>query len=184
MAVRGCSGDRCRGVERAATGTIGTVSSLLTLTADLPEVTYAPGEVVIEQGTRTGGIWILVSGAVDVRRGDQHISTVDHAGACFGDISILLDQPHGATVVAAGTTVMRHAVDGAALFDQEAGFARFVAGSLARRLDALTIYLADLQRQYGTAPGLSMVADVLRHISQQPVEGARPVSSRDPDPGF
>jgi CRP-like cAMP-binding protein len=165
-------------------GTIRAVSTLLALTADLPEVSYAPGDVVIEQGTRTGSIWILVSGAVDVRRGDQHISTVDTAGASFGDISILLDQPHGAGVVAARPTVMRHAADGAALFDQHAGFARLVAASLARRLDSLTIYLADLQRQYGTAPGLSMVADVLRHISQQSGDDVRPVSSREPDPEF
>lgn len=172
------------GGRPSGTGTIAGVSTLLALTSDLPEVTYAPGDVVIEQGTRTGAIWVLVSGSVDVRRGDQHISVVDTVGASFGDISILLDQPHGASVIAVTPTVMRHAVDGAAMFDQHPGFARLVAGSLARRLDALTIYLADLQRQYGTAPGLSMVADVLRHISQQPVEDARPVSTRDPDPEF
>lgn len=160
------------------------MATLLSLTDDLPEVTYAPGEVVIEQGSTTGSIWILVSGAVEVRRGDQRISTVDTPGASFGDISILLGQPHGAWVVAEVPTVMRHAVDGAALFDEHPGFARLVASSLARRLDSLTIYLADLQRQYGSAPGLSMVADVLRHISQQPPVDVRPVSSRDPDPEF
>lgn len=160
------------------------MSTLLSLTGDLPELTYQPGDVVIEQGTRTGSIWVLVSGSVDIRRGDQHISTISTAGASFGDISILLDQPHGATVVAATPTVMRRAVDGAALFDQHPEFSRLVAAGLARRLDSLTIYLADLQQQYGAAPGLSMVADVLRHISEQPAVDVRPVSSRDPDPEF
>ncbi|MBK9181115.1 MAG: cyclic nucleotide-binding domain-containing protein [Acidimicrobiales bacterium] len=157
---------------------------VLSLTSDLPEVDYGPGEVVISEGSRTNSIWILVSGSVEVRRGGQHISTLDRSGTTFGEISLLLDQPHGATVVALTPTRMRYAVDGALLFDQHAEIARLVATGLARRLDALSVYLADLQRQYGVAPGLSMVADVLRYVSEQPPEGERPVSSRDPDPEY
>ena len=159
--------------------------TLIDLTEGLPERTYAPGDLVLEEGTTTGAIWILVSGAVRLRRGDQEISVIDRPGTSFGEISILLGQPHGATVEAVASTVMRYAPDGAALFDQHGGFAREVATGLARRLDSLTIYLADIQRQYaGAAPGLSMVADVLRHLSAQPGDGGapRPVSSRDPDP--
>lgn len=158
------------------------VTSLLALTADLPEVAYAPGEAVIVEGTTTGSIWILVSGAVQVRRGDQPISVIDQPGASFGEISILVGQPHGATVEAVEPTVMRLAADGASLFDRHAAFSRMVATDLARRLDSLTIYLADVQAQYSGAPGLAMVADVLRHLAQQPTGEVRPVSSRDPDP--
>lgn len=160
------------------------VSGLLLLTVDLPEVEFAPGEVVLAEGTRTGAIWVLVSGAVEVLRGDQHISIVDRPGASFGESSILLDQPHGATVVATAPTVMRRARDGAQLLSERPGVALLVAAGLAQRLDALTIYLADVQRQYGSAPGISMVGEVLRHLSQQPVLDDRPVSVRDPDPEF
>lgn len=170
--------------DRPARTTLAAVAELLTLTDDLPEVTYAPGDVVIHEGTRTGSIWVLVSGAVDVLRGDQHISVVDRPGASFGEISILLDQPHGASVVARVPTVMRVAADGARLLDERPGFGRLAATSLARRLDALTIYLADVQRQYGAAPGIAMVTDVLRHISQQSGPEVRPTSSRDPDPEY
>jgi len=79
---------------------------------------------------------------------------------------------------------MRRAADGAALFDQHPEFARLVATELARRLDSLTVYLADVKRQYGAAPGIAMVTDVLRHLSQQPAETTRPVSARDPDPEY
>lgn len=159
-------------------------SLVLSLTSDLPEVDYRPGEVVISGGSRTNSIWILVSGSVEIRRGDQHVSTIDRAGTTFGEISLLLDQPHGATVVALTPVRMRYAVDGALLFERHPEFARLVATGLARRLDALSVYLADLQSQYGSAPGLSMVADVLRHVSEQPPEGARPVSAREPDPEY
>ncbi len=162
-------------------------SPVLSLTTDLPEVAHVAGDVVIAEGTRTGSIWILVEGAVRVQLAGQPISTIDQPGTIFGEISLLLDQPHGATVVADGPVRMRFARDGAQLFDQHPEFARLVATGLALRLDALTVYLVDVQRQYGespSAPGLSMVADVLRHIAQQPAEGARPVSARDPDPEY
>lgn len=157
---------------------------MLSLTRDLPETDHAPGDVVLAEGTRTGSIWVLVDGAVEVRRADQQIGVIDRPGTTFGEISLLLDQPHGATIVAVAPTRMRRADDGAALFDRHAGFARLVAAELARRLDSLSAYLADLKQQYGTAPGLSMVNDVLRHLTTQPAETARPVSARDPDPEY
>lgn len=161
--------------------------AIFALTEGLPEVEYATGDVVIEEGTRTGSIWILVSGSVNVRRGSTAISTNSQPGSVFGDISLLLGQPHGATVEAAEPTVMRYAVDGVHLFDQYAGFSRMVATGLASRLDSLTVYLADLKQQYGAAPGIAMVSDVLRHLAAQPASSApavRPVSARDPDPEY
>jgi CRP/FNR family transcriptional regulator, cyclic AMP receptor protein len=170
--------------DRRLGATIARVAELLSLTDDLPEINYAPDDVVIAEGTRTGSIWVLVSGSVDIRRGDQHIGVVDQPGASFGEISILLDQPHGASVVARVPTVMRKVVDGVRMLDERPGLARLAATSLARRLDSLTIYLADVQRQYGAAPGIAMVTDVLRHISQQSGPEVRPTSSRDPDPEY
>ena len=157
---------------------------VLDLTDGLPEVTYAAGDVVIAEGERTGSIWILLSGSVNVWRGDEPISTISRPGSVFGEISLLLDQPHGATLVAAEPTRMRFAANGIELFDQVPEFSRLVAAGLAWRLDALTIYLADVKRQYGVAPGLAMVNDVLQHLASTPVSTERPVSARDPDPEY
>lgn len=157
---------------------------MLSLTTDLPEIEFAPGEVVIAEATRTGAIWILVSGAVTVRRGAEPISVLSRPGTVLGEISLLLDQPHGATVEAAEQAVLRFAADGAALLERHASFSRLVATDLARRLDALSVYLADIQRQYDGAPGLRMVSDVLRHLSSQAPQATRPVSVRDPDPEY
>jgi len=163
------------------------VNPVLELTEGLPEVEYAAGDLVIEEGTRTGSIWIIVSGSVNVRRGTEQISTISRPGSMFGEISLLLDQPHGATVEAAEPTLMRLAVEGIELFDQHAGFSRLVATELARRLDALTIYLADVKQQYGAAPGIAMVSEVLHELARRPsssVPSVRPVSTRDPDPEY
>ena len=55
---------------------------------------------------------------------------------------------------------------------------------LAERLNFVTTYLADLKHQYGDAPGLSMVSDVLRQLAQRHGPVARPGSAPDPDPDY
>lgn len=157
---------------------------MLALTEDLPEVAYDTGQTVIAEGTRTGSIWILVSGSLNIRRGDEPISVIRQPGAVLGEISVLLGQDHGATVEAAEPCRLRWAADGARLFETHAAFAMLVAADLARRLDSLTIYLADVKRQYRGAPGLTMVSDVLQHLSQRTAPDVRPVSARDPDPEY
>ena len=62
--------------------------------------------------------------------------------------------------------------------------ATLVAEGLARRLNFVTTYLADLKEQYGDAPGLSMVSDVLSTLSHHGQTAARPGSARDPDPDY
>ena len=50
--------------------------------------------------------------------------------------------------------------------------------------EAVYGYLADLKEQYGDAPGLSMVSDVLTTLSHHGQPAARPGSARDPDPDY
>ena len=59
-----------------------------------------------------------------------------------------------------------------------------VADGLAERLNFVTTYLADLKLQYGDAPGLSMVSDVLQRLAHRQGPAARPGSARDPDPEY
>jgi hypothetical protein len=55
---------------------------------------------------------------------------------------------------------------------------------LARRLNYVMTYLADLKHQYGEAPGLSIVPDVLGRLAHHQKPEARPGSARDPDPEY
>ena len=61
---------------------------------------------------------------------------------------------------------------------------RLVAVGLAERLNFVTTYLADLKHQYGDAPGLTMVSDVLNQLAQRQAPPARPGSARDPHPAY
>src|SRR5258708_20869292 len=84
--------------------------------ATLPLVTYRAGETVLSAASTTGRLLILKEGAVAVVKESVEIATVTEAGAVFGELSVLLDQPHTADVraleasqfhIAAPPTILR-----------------------------------------------------------------------------
>ena len=75
--------------------------------AALPIVTYEAGETVIADGSRTGRLLILKNGTVTVLKDDKEIAKVAEPGAVFGELSVLLDQPHTAEVRALGSVSHR-----------------------------------------------------------------------------
>jgi CRP/FNR family transcriptional regulator, cyclic AMP receptor protein len=66
--------------------------------AALPLVSYEAGETVFAEGTKTGRLLILKSGAVSIFKGEIEFAQVTEAGAVFGELSALLDEPHSADV--------------------------------------------------------------------------------------
>lgn len=157
---------------------------MLDLSAHLPEVAFRPGDTVVREGGTDGALWVLVSGALAVRKGTAQVNTVTQPGALVGEISALLGLPYGATVVATAPSVLRHAADGRALLESHPDITRLVAVGLAERLNFVTTYLADLKQQYGDAPGLAMVDAVLAELANRQGPAARPGSVRDPDPEY
>ena len=164
--------------------TIGFVKDMLTLSSHLPEIAFAPGEVVVREGGAAGPIWVLMSGTLQVRKGKVLVNKVSEPGALVGEISLLLDSTFSATVEAAEPSVMRYAADGRAFLASDLDIITLVAIGLAERLNFVTTYLADLKHQYGDAPGLSMIPEVLRQLAQRQAPVARPGSTRDPDPEY
>ena len=158
--------------------------AMLALAAHLPEVRFEPGEAVVREGGTAAAIWVLVSGSLAVRKGDVPINVVTEPGALVGEISVLLGRPYGATVEATAPSVLRHAADGRALLASHPDIAWAVARGLAERLNFVTTYLTDLTHQYGDAPGLAMVPEVLRELAQRQVAPARPGSAREPNPEY
>ena len=160
------------------------MTDMLALSAHLPTVTFAPGDAVVRQGGPSGSIWVLVSGALRVRKGDIQVNTITNPGAVIGEMSVLLGIDHSATVEATEASTLRHAADGPGLLAGDPAITKLVAIGLAERLSFVTTYLADLTRQYADVPGLSMVSDVLSRLEQHAGPMASPGSARDPDPEY
>ncbi len=65
------------------------------------EVHHPDGTRLIEQGTPSPGLWVIIAGRVEVRAGDKRLNTLE-AGAYVGEISLVRDAPTSATVIAQG----------------------------------------------------------------------------------
>jgi CRP/FNR family transcriptional regulator, cyclic AMP receptor protein len=123
--------------------------------AALPLASYAAGETVFAEGTKTGRLLILKSGAVSIVKGGTEIATVEEPGAVFGELSALLDRPHSADVLAVEDSEF-HVADAAALLGHDPAALLYVTMLLARRLDAANHAFLELKSQIeaGESPGL------------------------------
>ena len=160
------------------------MENLLAFTTHLPEVEYEPGATIITEGGESSGVWILAAGSLRVIKSGKDVNIVTEPGALIGEMSILLGIPDSATVQAAERCVLRYAEDGETFLMSDPKIIHQVAVGLAERLNFVTTYLADLKRQYGDAPGLEMVPDVLSQLAQRHAPAAHPGSNRDPDPEY
>jgi CRP/FNR family transcriptional regulator, cyclic AMP receptor protein len=160
------------------------VTDMLELTAHLPEMEISTGVVLVREGGTNGGIWVLVSGALRVLKGDVAVNVINHPGAVIGEVSVLLGVGHNATVEATEPCRLRYASNGHELLGSDPAITKLVAVGLAERLSFVTTYLADLTHQYGDAPGLAMVSTVLSKLEQPRGPVSRPGSARDPDPEY
>ena len=143
----------------------------------------AAGTEVLHEGGRTGHLYVLIEGRLDVVKGDTVVATLTEPGAVLGEMSVLLDQPHTATVRAAQDSVIYEIDDAASFLRQQPAVALVIARMLAQRLNVANTYLADLKRQYaGHGNHLAMVGDVLQSMINLPPAQVSPGSDRQSDP--
>ena len=148
----------------------------------LPERSFGAGEIVMAEGTPAGALFILIEGSVEVRKHDYVITTLDEPGVVFGEISVLLESAHTATVATAAPSRFY-------VVDQPLEFMRttpevalVVARLLARRLHAMTTYLVDLKEQFEQYQDhFGMVDQVLDALTHSQGDH-KPGSDREPDP--
>lgn len=144
------------------------MSSILEQCAGLEEVSFAPGETLLEAGTTSGCLYILVSGKLTVSQGGTVITSISEPGAIVGEISLLLGVPHQADVRAATPTTCRVTRGGRAFLQERPELALLVAEMLAKRLKGMIGYLADLKAQYeDRRDHLGMVDEVLLHLAHR-----------------
>jgi CRP/FNR family cyclic AMP-dependent transcriptional regulator len=141
------------------------------------------GTLFIHEGGKTGHLFVLVEGRVEVIKGDSVVAVITEPGAMFGEMSVLLDQPHSATVRAASDSVIYEFNDAASFLRDQPAVALLIAQLLAQRLNVATTYLADLMHQYaGHGTHLAMVGEVLQSMINLPPSQVQPGSDRQSDP--
>jgi CRP/FNR family transcriptional regulator, cyclic AMP receptor protein len=131
--------------------------------AALPLVTYQAGETVIATGSKTGRLLILRKGTVAILKENTEIARVGEPGAIFGELSLLLDQPHTADVRALETSQL-HVANASTLLSQYPVAFRYVATVLAGRLDAANRALIQLRSQLQAGQPHSAVAKTVTKV--------------------
>lgn len=104
---------------------------------------FRPGSELIAQGGRTGSLFVLKSGQVEVVRDGVPVTIVDQPGAIFGEISVLLDVPNSASVRAVGPAEVFVIENAAAALESRPRWALQIAKILARRVLTTTEALID-----------------------------------------
>ena len=125
---------------------------------------FATGEIVVEQGSPSGPLLVLVKGEVEILRDNVCVAKAAVPGAVFGEMSVLLNCAHSATVRALKPSSFA-IIENARQFLGSSTDASFhVAQLLANRLDALNKYLVDVKQQYEGHDHIGMVDEVLETL--------------------
>jgi CRP/FNR family transcriptional regulator, cyclic AMP receptor protein len=140
------------------------------------------GTFVIREGSTTGHLYVLIEGRLEVLKGDTVVASITEPGAVLGEMSVLLDQPHTATVRAASDSTIYEFSDAASFLREQPAVALVLAQLLAQRLNVANTYLADIKRQYaGHGNHLAMVGDILQSMINLSPTQVSPGSDRQSD---
>ena len=138
---------------------------------------------MIHEGGKTGHLFVLLQGKLEVIKGDSIVAVLTEPGAMLGEMSVLLDQPHTATVRAASDSIVYEIDDAASFLRDQPEVSLLIARLLAQRLNVATTYLADLMHQYaGHGTHLSMVSELLHSMINLPPSQVSPGSDLESDP--
>jgi CRP/FNR family cyclic AMP-dependent transcriptional regulator len=112
--------------------------------SSLPVETYASGAVVLTGGSSTGKLLVMIDGRVEVVRDGTRIAEVAEPGAVFGELALLLDQPHTADVRTLAPSTF-YVADGQTILRADPTTALYVAVVLAQRLSSVNRHLVEVR---------------------------------------
>jgi CRP/FNR family transcriptional regulator, cyclic AMP receptor protein len=141
------------------------------------------GTIIIHEGGSTGHLYVLIEGRLEVIKGDAIVASIAEPGAVVGEMSVLLDAPHTATVRAAADSLVYEFGNAASFLRDQPAVALLIARLLAQRLNVATTYLADIMHQYaGHGDHLAMVGEILQSMINLPPTNVSPGSDLQSDP--
>jgi CRP/FNR family transcriptional regulator, cyclic AMP receptor protein len=96
------------------------------------------GTVLLSEGNTSGYIYVLSEGRIEVLHGTTQVAVVSEPGSVFGEMSVLLNTPHTATVRALSPATVYAYADAAGFMRSDPQIAFVIARLLAQRLNSAT----------------------------------------------
>ncbi|MEQ1768290.1 MAG: cyclic nucleotide-binding domain-containing protein [Devosia sp.] len=137
------------------------MATLLTLTKGQPTRQLIPNESLLTAGEQSGELYILESGRLSVVRDGVAIASITEPGALIGEMSVLLNIEHSATVRAETEAVVRVIDDPIGFMERSPLVALHVATLACARLNTTSALLVELKRE---AEGQSKQQGLLSRI--------------------
>ena len=103
---------------------------------------FPAGHVLVPQGDKLGRLFVLREGEVEIERDGTYINSTSQPGSIFGEMSLLLDSPHSATVRAVTDIQVFVIEDALQVLEANPAWTLQIARLLAQRVDATTKMLA------------------------------------------
>jgi CRP-like cAMP-binding protein len=132
-----------------------------------PVMSLAAGEYLLTQREKTDSIYFLLEGSVKVTKDGYEVAVVSDKGAVFGEMSILLDIEHSASVQCLEDSKFYHIDHPRKYLEDHPGVLWHITQILGLRLFNLNQYLVDVKSQYEGHDHLGMVDDVLETLLNQ-----------------
>lgn len=106
---------------------------------------FPAGHILVPQGAKLGKLFVLRQGEVEIERDGMFVSSTSRPGSIFGEMSLLLDIPHSATVRALTDIEVFVIEDALKVLEANPGWTLQIARLLAQRVNATTALLAHSQ---------------------------------------
>jgi CRP/FNR family cyclic AMP-dependent transcriptional regulator len=133
--------------------------------ARLPIVKHRARKSVLSAGSKTGELLFLRSGAVEVVKDGVQIASVSAPGSVFGELAVLLDQPHTADVRTLEQSEF-YVANAHAMLAGDPTVALYVAAMLAGRLDAANRSVIEVKHQLQAGEPRSVIGKTVEKVEE------------------
>jgi len=141
------------------------MASILDYCKGLPSITFDEGDILLQEGDRSDKLYILIDGECEVLKDNFQINKVSEPGSILGEMSILLNIPHMATVKSIRETQLYVVDDALDFLKSNTEITFHLAKMLAQRLNGVTSYIMDIKKQFeGKDDHFSMIDEVLESL--------------------
>jgi CRP/FNR family cyclic AMP-dependent transcriptional regulator len=124
------------------------LASILDYCIGAAQLAFDAGAELLSEGRKTNRLYVLIEGEIEIIRDGVQIAVVNEPGAIFGEMSLLLDIPHTATVKALTPGRAYELEDAKSFLRSRPDTAIFLAGLLAQRLNEATTTMVDLKQHF------------------------------------
>ncbi|MEM7022558.1 MAG: cyclic nucleotide-binding domain-containing protein [Pseudomonadota bacterium] len=146
----------------------------------LPVEHVAAGQTLLATGGSTGKLYFLKDGAMEVVMDGVRLGVESEPGNVLGELSALLDRPHGADVRAAKDSTLH--VASADMIDSDTALALYVATILAKRIEAANHALIEMRAELTEDQRRGLLKRIAAHLRYEGTEGVAPGYNLTPGP--